>query len=254
MKARIISGALVAFVTIFSLYFGGYILDALLVFISVYAAYEFIKIRKQQFNVFLFILMLTAILLNIFYHDVIDIVSLLLMAILLGYCVFDESENFTDITAVFLMSLLVGWGFYFIRHLQNINKWLVGYVFVITYITDVFAYFIGMKFGKHKLIPRISPNKTIEGSVAGWLFGFILSFGWATYFKYFGFDMYLFLISSLLLPIVSQTGDLVFSMIKRHYGVKDFSNLIKGHGGILDRLDSNIFCMIIFGALLILFL
>lgn len=254
MKTRIINGILVGIITVIALYFGGYILDGVLVFISVCAAYEFIKIRKQNFNICLFALMLATILIIIFRHKLANIVSLLLLVILLAWSVFDENESFSEMTPVFLMSLLIGWAFYFIRYIQHINKWLIGYVFVITYITDVFAYFVGLKFGKHKLIPRISPKKTIEGSIGGWLFGFVLSFLWATYFNYFGHERYIYLISSLILPIVSQIGDLVFSMIKRHYGVKDFSNLIAGHGGILDRLDSNIFCTTIFGAILLILL
>ena len=167
--------------------------------------------------------------------------------------IFDESESFSEISATFLVSMMLGWALYFIMYIHQMNKWMMGYVIIISYMCDSFAYLIGIKFGKHKLNSRISPKKTIEGSVGGWICGAIISFIWAMIFNYFGRSPMQIAITSLCLPIVSEIGDLAFSYIKRHYGVKDFSNLIPGHGGILDRLDSNIFCIILFGALLILF-
>ena len=252
MKDRIIYGILVAVITILALYIGGYLLDAVLVFISACAAYEFVKVRKEKFNILLFVLMFISILSIIYLHKYSTFICLILLAICLAWSVFDENESFTEMGALFLITVLIGFAFYFIRHIQHINKWMIGYIFVITYITDVFAYFIGRAYGKHKLLERISPKKTIEGSIGGWIFGCVLSLLWAKFFNFFGYPSFIFIISSLILPIISQIGDLVFSMIKRYYGVKDFSNLIKGHGGILDRLDSNIFCTIIFGALLLI--
>ena len=136
------------------------------------------------------------------------------------------------------------------NYIENMNLWMLGYVFVISYLSDTAAYFIGSRFGRHKLIERVSPKKTIEGSAAGLIFGMLGSLLWAFIFKFFGFPPYVFIISSIVLPVVSEIGDLVFSLMKRHYGIKDFSELIPGHGGILDRLDSNIFCIIVFGVLL----
>ena len=108
-------------------------------------------------------------------------------------------------------------------------------------MTDIFAYFSGMLFGKHKLIPEVSPKKTVEGSIGGTLFC-ILSF------IVFGlvvdgfFSMnanFVFLaVSALAVSILAQVGDLIMSVIKRQYGVKDYGKIFPGHGGVLDRFDS----------------
>ena len=103
--------------------------------------------------------------------------------------------------------------------------------------TDSFCYFIGSKFGKHKLAPVISPNKTIEGSIGGTISCILISFvvGFFTEIPW-----YHCLILGILITIFAQLGDLCESMIKRDAGVKDSSNVLPGHGGFLDRLDSYI--------------
>lgn len=111
------------------------------------------------------------------------------------------------------------------------------------WMTDTFAYFGGLLFGKHKLIPKISPNKTIEGSISGIIGCILMSFIFAYIISFFGYKTnYLNLgIIALTCSILSQFGDLTASMIKRECGVKDFGNIMPGHGGILDRIDSLIF-------------
>lgn len=250
MKQRVISAIIVLLLTIISVYAGGYVFKAALSFIGLYGSYEIVKMLKGKMDFRLFLPMALCILFLIFYPFNKTAIVLGEMIILLVMAVFIEDISFTDICVILFMSILIGFGMYFANNIQSINKWLLGYVIANCYITDVFAFFVGLKFGKHKLIERISPKKTIEGAIGGWLFGFIFSFLWAYYFKFFGFESTFFLIASLLLPIISQIGDLVFSMIKRKYGIKDFSDLIPGHGGILDRFDSNIFSIIFFGVLL----
>ena len=101
-----------------------------------------------------------------------------------------------------------------------------------------------MFIGKHKLCPTISPNKTIEGSVGGSLMGTFV--GVAFYVTVINSSVSIVYIAlvTMLLSIVGQCGDLVFSNIKRYFDEKDFGNLIPGHGGVLDRLDSFIFIVI----------
>jgi phosphatidate cytidylyltransferase len=105
--------------------------------------------------------------------------------------------------------------------------------------TDIFAYFTGSLLGKHKLCPMLSPKKTIEGAVGG-VVGSALICGAFGYFAMRGVFVHCIVIG-VLGGVVSQIGDLVASAIKRRVGVKDFGNLIPGHGGILDRIDSVLF-------------
>ena len=124
------------------------------------------------------------------------------------------------------------------------GRFLYLLIFMGAWITDIFAYFCGMIFGrsgKHKLIPDVSPKKTVEGSIGGivfcvlvmWLYGLLCT-------KFTQHDSYLwfFAIGGLIASVVAQIGDLLMSVIKRNYGIKDYGRIFPGHGGMLDRLDS----------------
>ncbi len=128
-----------------------------------------------------------------------------------------------------------------LRRQGNAGVYLYGLIFIGAWMTDTGAYFVGVLFGKHKLIPKVSPKKTIEGSLGG-ILGCIL-----------GFALYGFIIQSVsgvkvnyvaiiilaaVISVVSQFGDLVASYIKREREIKDFGFIFPGHGGVLDRFDS----------------
>ena len=109
-------------------------------------------------------------------------------------------------------------------------------LFVLTWTFDTFALLIGVKYGKHKIIPSISPKKSWEGFIGGLIFTFIAS---SIYFKYFLEEsIEQALILALIIPFTASLGDFIESAYKRQAGVKDSGNLIPGHGGILDRIDS----------------
>lgn len=112
------------------------------------------------------------------------------------------------------------------------------------FVTDVAAYLIGSRYGKHKLIPKVSPNKTWEGSVAGIAASVLtmLLFGWWWKANGMGSCTHLILYA-VTASVVSQFGDLAMSAVKRIGGVKDFGSFLPGHGGILDRFDSHLFCI-----------
>ena len=116
---------------------------------------------------------------------------------------------------------------------------LVWLIFITAFGTDSMAYFAGYAFGKHKLAPKISPKKTIEGSIGG-ILGSVLFSAVFGYFVVPGLLIHCIVIG-VLGGIVSQLGDLTASIFKRKMGIKDFGNLIPGHGGILDRFDSVLF-------------
>ena len=116
---------------------------------------------------------------------------------------------------------------------------LVWLIFLTAFGTDIMAYFTGYFLGKNKLCPKISPKKTIEGSIGGVIGSVVLS----VLFGYFFFERILIhcIIIGIIGGIVSQFGDLTASVFKRKMGIKDYGNLIPGHGGILDRFDSVLF-------------
>lgn len=126
--------------------------------------------------------------------------------------------------------------------LEN-GKYLIWYLIFAAWGTDTFGYFVGINFGKHKLT-KISPKKSIEGSIGGIVGATIITLAYTFFInKYTNIDIsYLnIFILTPILSILSQFGDLVASSIKRYVDIKDFGNLIPGHGGILDRIDSLMF-------------
>ena len=121
--------------------------------------------------------------------------------------------------------------------MQNQDKMFLTLMLVGTYLTDAFALFCGRAFGKHKLNERISPNKTIEGAIGGYLITSII----CLIIGLIGVknvSLSMVVVGSFTYTAVGQVGDLAFSAIKRHYGIKDFGNIFPGHGGVLDRIDS----------------
>ena len=137
---------------------------------------------------------------------------------------------------IFLMFIPV------IREMPN-GRILIWFVFIAAWGTDTFAYSVGRRIGKHKFT-KISPKKSIEGCIAGILgaiislliYTLVCNIAFKTSFNYF-----VVILIGLVLSLVGQIGDLAASSIKRYTGIKDFGNLIPGHGGILDRIDSVIF-------------
>lgn len=131
--------------------------------------------------------------------------------------------------------------FALLRHHVENGQYLYLLVFIGAWVTDTFAYFTGILFGRHKLNPEISPKKTVEGSIGGVVFcvaGFCL-FGWIVRLSVGITPRYWVLaLLGLLCGLVSQIGDLITSLIKRERGIKDFGNVFPGHGGVLDRFDS----------------
>ena len=152
--------------------------------------------------------------------------------------------NLNDALFLTASTLFIGLSFNLLILLRNFSLDYVIYLFIISIITDTFAYITGKYIGKNPLAPLISPKKTIEGLVGGTIMGVVVGTIYYTTVINPGLDIGIIIFVTLCLSLIGQLGDLIFSSIKRYYDVKDFSNLIPGHGGILDRLDSIIFIVL----------
>lgn len=155
-----------------------------------------------------------------------------------------ETETFTDVLTVYVLTVYILGALLsilYVRDFGDSGKYIYLLIFIGAWVTDTFAYFTGVFFGKHKLIEKVSPKKTVEGSIGGMVFcaaGFAC-LGWIVD-RFCGQDAnILFLVvSGLLISVISQIGDLIMSVVKRHYGIKDYGKIFPGHGGMLDRFDS----------------
>ena len=163
----------------------------------------------------------------------------------IGVVIFGKNKKYNFKDAIFLLSAitLIGISFNGFMIVRNFGWVQIVYLFLIACLTDTFALLCGKYFGKHQL-SEMSPKKTWEGSIGGSILGTV--FTALVYCLLTGLWHKLLIIMGVtfVLSILGQCGDLFFSSIKRHYGIKDYSNLIPGHGGMLDRVDSVIFVLL----------
>lgn len=169
------------------------------------------------------------------------------MIYIMGVAVFSKgATSFRIISEVLLSITYVIVSFTSLSMIRYIDKDIGLYklmlVFIVSWVCDSMAYIVGSFFGKHKLIPEISPKKTVEGAVGGvasavvayMLFGLVLDLA----IPNMQVNYIVLAVFGLVLSVVSQLGDLIASLIKREHNVKDFGKLLPGHGGIMDRFDS----------------
>ena len=173
-------------------------------------------------------------------------VALIAALYVFAVAVFDNKKTVvTDAALIYMSCFYIIAAFSAIVYLHDYIK-LGNMIYLLTFIcawtTDIFAYFTGRFLGKHKLIESVSPKKTVEGAIGGVVFCVIamLVFGLVVenITGEFKANYLVLAISGIFISIVSQIGDLVMSVIKRHYGIKDYGKIFPGHGGILDRFDS----------------
>jgi len=177
------------------------------------------------------------------------VVTLIPISLLVLMCemLFNEDrKNIVDIAITFMGILYIPIMFSLlsvIRDKMDLGKYLVWYVFICSWGSDVFAYFFGKKFGKHK-ITKISPKKSVEGCIAGIVGAVILAIAYTLIVNSaysLALNVGTVVLISAILAVVGQVGDVFASAVKRYCGIKDFGDIIPGHGGMLDRVDSVIF-------------
>lgn len=156
------------------------------------------------------------------------------------YMIFNKKYDMVDFFPMFFIIAYVSLLMSNIIKIRDLKY--VYMLYIVAWGSDTFAYLVGSKFGKNKIksIAHISPNKTIEGSIGGIVGAVILNLIYSN-FTGISHDTGIIILFTVVAALLSQIGDLIASYIKRKCGIKDFGNLIPGHGGILDRFDSMLF-------------
>jgi len=248
-KARWISGIIIAIVVVLTAAAGGVLLQIFCLGLSVLALREYLKALDLE----------KSPLVPVIYA--VDVIFFIVLTPLhfkaIGLCVFIAflfaaiililrypQVPFKDLAELVFAFVYIsaGLGYLMLARKLSGGVWILLLIYGCSLLGDVFGYIVGKKYGKHHMTPLLSPNKTYEG-LAGEVIGVTvvaLIYGLLFQSKMTDYQMpvLLCLISGFAGSLISVVGDLLASAVKRQYGIKDFGNLIPGHGGILDRIDS----------------
>ena len=231
-----------------------YVIDFFLLAVAIICMHEYFGVIEKVSHPIKWIGYLSTIIvaipaflsIEVLMKTIIFSIPIILLILFLKVIITNMETTFKDVayTLVGIMYITIFFMFLeLIRKLEH-GKVLFAYTFVISWSTDIFAYIVGKHFGKHNF-SKISPKKTTEGCVAGIIGAIIIGIVYMLISsKFWGLNVDSYLIVAIvtgILSVVSQIGDFVASSIKRFADIKDYGNLIPGHGGMLDRIDSLIF-------------
>lgn len=268
MKVRIVTGVICALIVIMLLVFTGLgylgVMSIPMGVISAIAAYEVMRVSKCKNKLLTGISMAVAAVVPAYVDfNIQQYLPVPLSAILIVYIIgllivmlkYYETTKFENVALALFASIAIPGSFGTLFKVRDLSTLYPEYfqpshcVFLIlcamycAWMSDTWAYFVGSKFGKHKLAPKISPKKSVEGAIGG-LVGTVL-FCVVTYFicdatcfRNNTLNVWVVLGCSLILAVLGMCGDLSASVIKRNFGEKDFGTIFPGHGGVLDRMDS----------------
>lgn len=258
MKTRVISALILILIALPLILEGEKVFAISIGLVGVFGLKEIVDLKKSHGSihpvmsiVFYLSFLLFVYLMPFEYSNVnginYSIIGLLLLVYLMPVMFYAKTNEYNTSDAFYFLgvTLFLGLSCHTIILARTHSLWLFLYLLLIPVLTDTFAYVLGRLIGRHAVAPNISPNKTIEGCVLGSLCSTLLC---SVFYLYFVSKMAIFplLMITLILSIAGQFGDLLFSKMKRENEIKDFSNLIPGHGGILDRFDSLLNVSIVF--------
>ncbi len=260
LKERVLTALAGLPIFIFFIYQGGYWMFGAILVLTLIGSYEFFHaFQNIEIHPFMITGMLGSLVQTFCFMQEYYLYGLLAHFVILAVnfliLIFHQKHTVMDLIVthfgIFMISLIIPL-FYLLRMSENGLKYVL-LPFIIAWGSDIFAYFVGINFGKHKLCPEISPKKSVEGAIGG-IVGSMVCVTIYHLAMHFQSNLILTILMGGVLSAAAQVGDLAFSMIKRYCKIKDFGKLLPGHGGILDRFDSVFFVTpMIYGLVLLFF-
>lgn len=254
MKNRILSSIILLLIFTPFIIKGGIFFSGIVLIVGLLAFKELfdLKLKTRKLSILIEVLaylVVSFLILNNYQSKELTVVldyrvlTFMLFAFMIPLVIIGDNDKYNLQDALYLLGsvLFIGLSFNLLILIRNYSVNHFVYFIIIACITDIFALFIGKLIGKNKLAEKVSPNKTVEGFIGGTLMGTFAGIMYYLTVINNNISFSHILIVTLTLSIIGQFGDLVFSQIKRYYHKKDFSNLIPGHGGILDLFDSIVF-------------
>ncbi|WP_353947724.1 phosphatidate cytidylyltransferase [Sporolactobacillus sp. Y61] len=254
MKQRVLTGVVAGALYLAFLLYGSYPFAIMAAMIAGIAFTETALMDRMKYSsgpVLIGMFFVIAIVLFPFFSDkgsfeVLFIRLLILFILVMAVMTFFSKNHFDYTQAAYLTfsALYISIPFYLLVQMRFHSLALVLFVQITIWATDSGAYFVGRSFGKHKLAPHISPNKTIEGSAGAIIVALLTAVIFQLIAPAMVFHSWFELfIAALIISVAGQMGDLVESAVKRHFNVKDSGSILPGHGGLFDRFDSLIFVL-----------
>jgi phosphatidate cytidylyltransferase len=256
---RSLTAVFFGIVVIFLLNFNVTSIYVFLLLVSFLTSYEYLRIkgsgiyRNSRLLIGAFVFGSAPMLIQMGVRFLSSELFIMFLSIIISYNVYTISDlvmkrpdrRNTPFTMVVEVLLYIGIPAMLFQYLQSVYladfTRLLFVVIILIWVNDSFAYFVGSSIGRHKLMPSVSPGKTIEGFIGGVVFAIICAFILVRIYGYF--DIWFYIILAIVASVIGTVGDLVESKLKRSHDIKDSGSFLPGHGGFLDRFDSFLFIL-----------
>lgn len=258
LTLRLLTAAVLVGITLPMIYLPIFVFRFFVLVATLIALFELFDVAKVQLNlkyvhfaiptIFICILFVSSFVLQSYFLILLSIAFILLSL----WFVCDKRIEFSQYTYLLFTLLYTGMSYNALTFIREVSANAILFLFLAVFLTDTGAYFVGKRYGKHKLAPELSPKKTIEGAIGGVIVGtasallFLLLLSVMPFLQSNFKPTYALGISAVFLSLASEFGDLFASKIKRAFGKKDFGFIFPGHGGVIDRVDGLILATLVF--------
>lgn len=262
LQKRLITGLLLIFLMTPIIFLPPIVFSFTSLIVSSFALFELFDVAKKRLNLTIyhfiipFIFLIVVLLSNFLIPASFILLFSLALIGLFIFFVLDHKMDFISLIYLIFSMIYAGLTFEILIRIRFYSAYHIFFLFMIVILTDTGAYFIGKNFGKHKLMPELSPKKTIEGAIGGIATATVGALIFSTILALLRVEAsitFLFVLFSIVMSVVAEFGDLFASKIKRFFDTKDFGSIFPGHGGVVDRVDGLVFATMTFYLILLIF-